>query len=157
MDDFVVNPEFSVRFEQNGKLTWIASVGQYFRLPTFTEMFGTQGLIEGNEDLLPEEGVNTEIGVELVPIESLVLKATAFNSERDNAILTLFDARGIGRNSNTGGATVTGLELETSWQATKKLQVQANLTLQDSSNNSDILAFQGAQLPNQATFMANLV
>lgn len=149
-NDFILNPEFSVRFEQNKKLTWIASVGRYFRLPTFSEMFGTQGLIVSNEDLLPEEGVNTEIGVELLAHQNLTLKATVFNSDRDNAILTIFDARGIGRNSNTGGARVTGLELESQWQATKKLQVQANLTLQDSTNNSDIASFQGQQLPNQA-------
>lgn len=149
-NEFIVNPEFSVRFEQNSRLTWIASIGRYFRLPTFTEMFGTQGLVEGNEELTPEEGVNAELGVTLVPLKNLTLKGTLFHSDRDDAIVTIFDARGIGSSLNTGGATVTGVELETQWQATKRLLILANLTFQDTENNSDILVFQGRQLPNQS-------
>lgn len=148
--DFDVNPELSVRFEQTSKLTWIASVGRYFRLPTFTEMFGTTGLIDGNENLTAEEGVNAELGVTLLPIKNLTLKGTLFHSDRDEAIVTIFDARGVGSNLNTGGAIVTGVELEAQWQASTKLLLQANFTVQDTENNSDIVVFQGRQLPNQS-------
>ena len=49
---------------------------------------------------------------------------------------------------------MTGVELETRWQAIEKLLFQANVTVQDSTNNSDIAAFNGEQLPNQSEITA---
>jgi len=152
--DVTVNPELSTRWQQNESLAWTASVGRYFRIPTFSEQFGNQGLVTGNEELNPEEGINTELGVQWSPYESLNLSATAFYSSRDDTIVTVFDARGIGRNLNTGAATIQGLELESTWLPTKRLNIKTNLTLQDTTNQSDILAFSGKQLPNQSAITA---
>lgn len=149
-----LNPELSAKFQQGQKITWTASVGRYFRIPTFSEMFGTQGLVTGNDELNPEEGINTEIGVQWAPLDTLTISTTLFHSSRDDTIVTVFDARGIGRNLNTGEATIQGIEFETAWSPTKTLEIKTNFTVQDTTNNSDIVAFSGKQLPNQASLTA---
>jgi len=152
--DTAFNPEVSVRWQQRENLTWTASVGRYFRIPTFSEMFGTQGLVTGNGDLNPERGINSEIGVQWSPFRNLTLSTTAFQSLRDDTIVTVFDARGIGRNVNTGVATIRGVEFESAWSPTKLIELKTNLTIQDTENESDNSAFSGKQLPNQSELSA---
>lgn len=149
-----LNPEISVRFDQNETLSWSASVGRYFRIPTFTEMFGTQGLLVGNSELEPERGVNAEIGLAWTPRDNLASTVSLFHSDRSDTIVATFDARGIGQFTNTGDASITGLELEALWQATTRLKFKANVTFQDTTNHSDIAAFDNKQLPNQSATTA---
>lgn len=151
---FVFNPELSARWQQTTRLAWTASLGRYFRIPTFSEMFGTQGLVIGNEDLNPEQGINTEISVQWAATKLLNVSATLFHSGRDDTIVTVFDARGIGRNANTGSATIQGFEFETSWSPTSAMKLKTNLTVQDTNNQSNIIAFSGKQLPNQSALSA---
>lgn len=154
--DVEFNPELSLRWQQSKSLAWTASLGRYFRIPTFSEMFGTQGLVIGNNELNPEQGINTEISAQWTLSDSLNFNATWFHSSRDETIVTVFDARGIGRNSNTGAASIQGVELETTWSPTKTIKVKSNLTFQDTDNQSDISAFSGKQLPNQSKLSAYL-
>ncbi len=150
----IVNPELSIRFDPSPHLTWTASLGRYFRIPTFSEMFGTQGLVVGNESLKPEQGINSELGIQWAPSDALSLKATLFHSNRKDTIVAVYDAQGIGRNMNTGAAIISGLELESVWQLTRQLNIKANVTVQDTANQSDISAFFNKQLPNQSALSA---
>ncbi len=150
----VVNPEIGLRWDLNETFSLTSSVGQYYRVPTFYELFGTQGLVIGNADLKPEVGINADIGVAWTASPRLKGAFSVFYSARDDAIVTVYDARGTGRNTNTGKATITGAEWNVTWRATEKLNLQANLTVQDARNQSDITAFFDKQLPNQAALAA---
>lgn len=150
----VINPEIGLRWELSNTFSLTSSLGQYFRLPTFYEMFGTQGLVIGNDDLTPEVGVNADIGIAWEATPEISTALSVFYSLRDDAIVTVYDARGTGRNTNTGQATVIGLEWNASWQPTNRLKVRANVTVQDAVNQSDIAAFYNKQLPNQSAVAA---
>lgn len=150
----VINPEIGLRWELSDTFSLTSSVGQYFRLPTFYEMFGTQGLVIGNDDLTPEAGVNADIGIAWEATPKISTALSVFYSLRDDAIVTVYDARGTGRNTNTGQATVMGLEWHASWQPTNRFKVRANFTVQDAINQSDIAAFYNKQLPNQSAVTA---
>ena len=90
-----------------------ANAGNYFREPAFGELFGSIGLVNGNPSLQPERGTNLDIGVSY-ETKKMTLQAIAFLNRSDELIVTTFNARGIGRPSNTGKAEVSGLELDLS-------------------------------------------
>ena len=126
-----------------------ANVGNYFREPAFGELFGSSGLVNGNPSLQPEEGTNMDIGVSY-DADTLRLQAVVFQNRSDELIVTTFDARGIGRPTNTGKARVTGLELETSWKPLPAWQIIANATLQNPRNENSFSGFNNKQLPGEA-------
>ena len=131
------------------QLTVTTNVGNYFREPSFGELFGSVGLIEGNSDLVPEEGINTDIGLQYA-LETIKLDATVFYNQRDELIATTFDARGIGRPQNLGKARVSGLELEAAWTPSAVWQFSANATFQNPRNLGSFGAFRNKTLPGQA-------
>ena len=71
-------------------------MGSYFRPPSFGELYGSIGLINGNPELLPEEGFNVDVGFHY-SASALELSGTLFASIRDELIVTSFDSRGVGR------------------------------------------------------------
>jgi len=152
----ITNPELSVRFNQSKTLQWTASIGQYYRVPTFSEMFGSQGLLIGNANLVPESGVNAEIGAQWQVNRKLNVLATLFHSERDDLIAPTYDSQGIGRHTNIGKARIRGVELEAQWAPVKRLTIRANLTRQEAVNLSDIPLFFNKQVPGPAAISADV-
>jgi len=146
----VVTPEISVRFDQRPGLRWSSSIGRHYRIPTFTEMFGTQGLTVGNDTLKPEHGINAEFALQWQAKDNIDISATVFHSDRTDAIAAIFDAQGVGRHVNIGKARITGLELEANWYLSKRVKVQANITSQNAINLSKISSFTNKQLPGQS-------
>ena len=130
-------------------VTLTANAGNTFREPAFGELFGSLGLINGNPSLEPEEGTNLDFGMSY-ETDRLKLQAVVFQNLSDELIVTTFDARGIGRPSNTGKAEVTGLELEASWQPLPTLRLNANATLQNPRNRNPFKGFENKQLPGEA-------
>ena len=97
-------PSFGVRFDIDDERVVHASVARHEREPSFAELFVERGLLRGNPDLEPERGIDADLGVEWTVGKTLALAAAVFASERDELIVTSYDARGIGRATNTGRA-----------------------------------------------------
>jgi len=152
----IINPEISVRFDQKPTLSWTSSIGRYYRVPTFAEMFGTQGLMVGNDELNPEQGINAELSVQWQARKDVKLIATLFHSARDDLIAPIYDAQGIGRHVNIGKARISGVELESSWSPASQINLRANITAQEALNLSDVTLFYNKQLPGQAAVTAYL-
>ena len=131
------------------KLVLSANAGNYFREPSFRELYGSIGLINGNPELLAESGTNLDIGLQY-ELDNARFDATVFRSFRDELILTTFDARGIGRPSNTGEALITGIELSTSWNPVDNVALSGNLTIQNPRNRNRFVGFRNKQLPGEA-------
>ena len=131
------------------RVTFSANAGNFFREPSFGELFGSFGLVNGNPSLQPEEGTNLDIGVSY-DTDKFKLQAVVFQNRSDELIVTTFDARGIGRPSNTGKAEVTGLELEASWKPWPAWQIIANATFQNPRNENPFSGFDNRQLPGEA-------
>ncbi len=131
------------------QVTLSFNAGNYFRQPSFGEMFGSIGLINGNPTLESEEGINTDVGIRYTS-ENVQLNATVFHNQRDQLIITSFDARGIGRPRNTGKAEVSGVELEAYWKPSAQWQINANMTYQNPRNRNPFSNFSSNILPGEA-------
>jgi iron complex outermembrane receptor protein len=126
-----------------------ANVGNYFREPSFGELYGSIGLINGNPDLLPEEGLNVDLGLRYTG-KSMALSVTGYLSARDELIVNTFDARGIGRPVNTGKSQVTGIEISGDVDLSRGIKLTSNLTLQNPRNRNPFKGFNNKLLPGEA-------
>ena len=123
-----------------------ANVSRQVRVPTLLERFGQQGLFIGNRNLVAEEALNYEAGSRLTFTRGH-LELTGFLRDLDPAIVTIFDARGVGRHVNVA-AEFRGLELDARYALTPRWALSGNATVQDSENVSrDILTFTGKRVP----------
>jgi iron complex outermembrane receptor protein len=144
-----VSLQLGVAWKYKPTIIISSNAGNYFREPSFGELYGSIGLINGNPELLAEQGSNLDLGVSYQQ-ESFQLAVTGFLSQRDELIVTSFDARGIGRPVNTGEAVVKGIELSLHWKLRPNLQLSANATLQDPRNRDAFAGFTNKVLPGEA-------
>ena len=126
------------------------------RAPSFFELFGAQGLFVGNPSLSAETSENFDLGIKWNSDPSnrmdSSVTATYFYSNRDDLIVRTFNALGVGRSQNLSRATVSGVELSAGAHWQSGFAIDANLTLQDTVNRSQISGQSGKQLPGEAAF-----
>jgi vitamin B12 transporter len=109
-----------------------ASHGLGFRGPTLNEQYspGFGGLFSGNSDLRPEKSRSSEVGLEFVPGEGQLLKASWFNTHVRN----LISFSGVDfRAENIDSAHIPGVEVRYEKRAGSWL-VASSYTWQDPRN-----------------------
>lgn len=153
--DTVLTPQLGVSYTQSDRLVFRSNVGRFVREPSFSELFGSRGLIVGNENLLAEEGINADVGLTWSPSNRYKLNASLFGSWRDELIVLAFDSRGIGRSVNTGKANVFGLEIGNEWTISKRLSARFNTTYQVTQNFSANRALNNKEIPGEARLSAH--
>lgn len=123
-----------------------ANLSRQVRIPSLLERFGQQGLFIGNRNLQAEEAFNTELGARLT-LPDGYLEITGFHRDLDPAIVTIFDARGVGRHVNVA-AEFQGVEIEAQYTLTARWAITGNATWQDSENVSrNIFTYIGKRVP----------
>lgn len=152
----VLSPNLGVRFNASDFLAYRLNLGRFYREPSFDELFGSRGLFRGNNNLEPEEGINVDLGFSWTPDKNLEIDASLFASFRDELIATVFDARGVGRTLNVGKARILGAELSANWRINQNYALTANLTVQNAEALREFDAFDGKQLPGEASQSAYL-
>jgi len=145
-----INTQIGLRFKKNDQLTLRTSVGKFVREPAFSELFGSRGLFNGNNKLRAEKGINADLGITYSFSPAFELNTAVFGSWRDELILLVFDAQGVGQSVNSGKANVFGLEIGTDWRINKLLTLRANTTIQESQNFSPNPALNKLELPGEA-------
>ncbi len=124
------------------------------RVPSFFELFGSQGFFEGNPALSTETSRNVDVGVEWMSDASASLDTTIqlvwFYHRKEDLISRVYDARGVGRSENISAAIGSGLEFNSVTGFGNGFEIDTSLTLQDSENRSQIRGFRGKQLPGEA-------
>lgn len=149
---------FSHTFKSNINLRFNISSQQ--RAPSFFELFGSQGLFEGNAELESEKATNTEFGISwqgyFQRVESLQSSAVFFTGDRRRLITNVFDSRGIGHAENIARARINGIEFDAAMQLTNGWESIVNLTFQDAKNQSNISGQRGRQLPGEAAVAGSL-
>lgn len=80
------------------------------RIPTLYERYGNHGLMLGNRGLLSEVSQDISLDLKWNVTKILTLSGALFYRELENAIVPIYDSRGIGRYENTSEANLTGLE-----------------------------------------------
>jgi len=153
--DNVLTPQIGVSYTTSDQLVLRSNVGRFVREPSFSELFGSRGLIEGNENLLAEEGINADIGLTWSPTKQYKLNASLFGSWRDELIVLAFNSRGIGRSVNTGKANVFGVELGNEWTFSKRWSARFNTTYQITQNFAANRALNNKEIPGEARLSAH--
>lgn len=149
---FGLNHSIGELWGGSGKIIANASVQK--RVPSFFELFGSQGFFEGNPTLRTETSRNVDVGVEWLSAASsgfdTTLQLVWFYHRKEDLISRVYDARGVGRSENISAATGSGVEINTLVSLRNGIELDANLTVQDSENRSQIRGFRGQQLPGEA-------
>lgn len=155
-----VVPQLGFSHVVNDRLVILGNASLQKRVPSFFELFGSQGLFVGNSSLQTESSTNLDFGLKWNshPSQSVerLFSATYFHSNRDDLIVRTFNAQGIGTSQNLSRATARGVELTASalWQT--GFSVDAAVTVQDTENRSSIRGQTGKQLPGEAAVDAAL-
>ena len=79
------------------------------RIPSLYERYGDRGLMQGNDDLESEIATTVSLDTEWY-LGMQTARVSLFKRHLDNAIVPVYDSRGIGRYENTSSADLTGLE-----------------------------------------------
>jgi outer membrane cobalamin receptor len=133
-----------------------ASYGQHHRSPGFLELFGDGGSVAGSSDLVAEEGVNRDYGVEVQQrLGGVVFRAEVahFDNRVDQLITYLpqsqrtFVARNIGSARMQGEEFLWRIVHSREWL---RWRVEGNYTQQRTEDlGVDILWYAGKTLPGR--------
>jgi iron complex outermembrane receptor protein len=101
---------------QTLKIVAKANAGRYVRVPSFIELYGNgTALVLGNDDLVPEHGTNTDLGIWIDRAGErlgLMSRTTAFASWVDDLIQWQYASWGQARADNLARARILGVEQE---------------------------------------------
>ena len=156
--------QLGLKYNYNSDITLKSNAGSYSREPGFYELFGDRGLFLGNDELVSETGLNTDIGIEWNTqpensrLNNIKIQASAWYNTIDDMIARTYDARGVGKSQNIASARLSGLESSVQLHFKNAVRLEANLTVQNPENRSTNAAFKGKVLPgrNQRRFYSSL-
>lgn len=143
-----------LQFSPSANWRWQFNLSKIFREPSFHELFGDRGLHVGNDELLAEIGSNIDLSLQHTHHHG-EWTLGIFQSDRDNLIASIFNARGIGHSENVGRAQVRGIEFSSSLSLSDRWSARVSATAQDAVNRSRTRAFRNRQLPGQAQLLAS--
>ncbi len=124
-------------------LTLRANIGQYFRRPSFFELFGDRGGTIGEADLRPETGLNRDIGIRYSrrfksAIRKITLQAAYFNNKAEDLILFVQTSQFTVHPENIAKSQTTGEELSARINLGEHFRFETNYTHQRAKNKSNI-------------------
>lgn len=82
------------------------------RIPSLFELFGDRGLLLSNPSLKPEIARTKSLDTLIRAADNTVISLTVFSRQLDNAIVAVYDARGVGRYENTSEARISGYDAQ---------------------------------------------
>ena len=132
------NPRLAVVWDASLDLTVKFLYGRAFRAPAFNESYGiTNPVALGNPNLRPETNGTLETALSWQARDDLQVNATVYRYAMNNIIRTVPNAiAGTGATyANTGGQHGRGIEIESTWNATRDLRLQANFALQRATDD----------------------
>ncbi len=149
----LLSPQLGLKYRFSRQTFASANIGQYHRAPSFLELFGGNGLLLGNADLLQETSINTDAGFTykwFKPwhwLHNAELYTGAFYNRVKDLIVYIYNGQGVGVPKNISDAVIKGVELTLKVAPSKRHNISANVSLIDSINESTIGSFNGKQLP----------
>lgn len=144
-----------VKYSLTDTLFVKANIGQFSRYPNFSELFGDRGGIIGNPELLPEKGLNWDVGVAYEKkdlserrggIERIYLEGAFFLSAYDDLILLEQTSQYTFKAQNISSAVIYGAEMSWACDLLRHLGVSGNYTYQYTKNTSEIPFYNGNRL-----------
>jgi len=130
-----------------GRLLVEAHWAAAYRAPTWVELFGHRGGVDGNRELRPEELVTRDVSVFWRPSPATRLRLAWFATEVEQGILWVRNSQFTSRAANTGRTRATGLEAEGVADLGRWGRGWANLTVLDAVDRGDDPIYAGKALP----------
>ncbi len=149
----LISPQLGAKYRFNKRTYATANVGLYNRAPSFYEIFGGDGLLLGNPDLKQETSLNTDLGFTYdwyKPFSwwrDTEVYAGVFYNRVENLIVRIFNGQGVGVPKNISDAVIRGFESSIKLVPAEHHSFNANISLIDSINKTDIRSFSGRYLP----------
>ncbi|MBK8232293.1 MAG: TonB-dependent receptor [Candidatus Eisenbacteria bacterium] len=141
-----------LRFDAGRGLSFKANRGRLHRLPTFAELFGENGVQQGNHSLVPEAGLQWDAGLAFAPRGAFQLEAVFFERVVEDEITWLQNSQRTVKAFNLDRAWVRGGELRlfgrSALPACCALEVQAHGTSQLGRDVGESRTYRGKRLPN---------
>jgi len=122
---------------------WAAS----YRAPTWVELFGHRGGVDGNRELRPEEVVTRDVSVFWRPSPTTRLRLAWFVTDVDEGILWVRNSQFTSRAANTGRTRAAGFEAEAVADLGRWGRGWTNLTVLDAEDRGDDPIYTGKTLP----------
>ncbi len=130
-----------------------ANFGYYFYPPEFTELFGDQGSLLGNPDLVPEKGFNRDIGFEyyISPNDGTAMSfgISYFYNTTENLIQFIQNSQMTAIARNISSSTARGFEFFTHFKFASHVNIAANYTRQEARNTSRISYLKDKYIPGR--------
>ena len=150
-----LSPQLGVKYSLTENLFVKTNGASYVREPSLFELFGDRGNFIGNDNLTAESGVNFDIGFEYNKkrkksfINNINYGVTFFGSDIRDAIVHVYDARGIGRALNLSAARIYGVESFISLNFFKSLLIDLKYSWQESEDRGEDDSTNGKRLPGR--------
>ncbi|HOX47437.1 MAG TPA: TonB-dependent receptor [Myxococcota bacterium] len=149
------------RWELGGGVALRANAGRYVRLPDLTELFGDQGSMVGNPSLVPERGVNADLGAAWGYrgdglVRAARLELDVFGTWADELIALVQNSQASLRPENLDGADILGLEASLRLELWDHLDLAANYTYLFARSRSAAPYLDGKRLPGRPAHEAYL-
>ena len=149
----LLNPQIGAKYRFNKQSYLTANIGKYNRMPSFLELFGGAGLLSGNTNLKKESSLNTDIGITYTwyqPyswLHDTEIYAGFYYNRIEDLIVRIYNGQGIGVPKNISDAVIQGFESTVTLKPSEHHSINANISLIDSVNKSDVGSFNGKILP----------
>ena len=155
LSNHYIEPRFGIKYHVNNHWVVKSNLGSYIREPSFLEFYGTQGRFKGNEELLNEEGVNFDIGLEFNKkdiyrhLDEIDWQITYFQNDIKKQITRTYNSRGIGTSTNIERVKIDGIENALRISLFNSLALIINNTWQNPVNVSSNQNTSNKQLPGR--------
>jgi outer membrane receptor protein involved in Fe transport len=144
-------PAFGLRLDCGRGWVVKANRGRLARFPTFPELFGQNGVQEGNPALRPERGVQWDLGASWAPGRPWRAEAAYFESLVEDRILLLQNSQRTVIARNLDRAWVRGVEASGFLRVPlprAALELSGSTTWQDTRDLGASPVYHGKRLPN---------
>ncbi len=129
-------------------LTLESHVSHTLRVPTWVELFGHRGGIDGNRELLPEEINAMDLGITCQDSDGEhTARLVGFVAATDGAIVFLQNSPATSQARNLGRTKTTGVELEGHSSLPGAFTLLGNITWQHARDRGNNPTYSGKALP----------
>lgn len=144
-----VSPSLGAIWEARpARLFCEAHAARSLRAPTWVELFGHRGGIDGNRELEPERTESIDAGVRWRPRgEALWSRLVVFRAVTEHTVVFVQNSQRTSQAVNFGRSRTSGVEWEAGGGIPGGPRWHANATWQDARDRGDDPAYRGKQLP----------